>query len=948
MKKTTIRLLLAVLLIGVVIGVLASCNFPGGKTAEFTVKVMDGETLVKEYTFEDGEALVIPTADIAKAGYTAAGLYTDAELTAALAADATATADMTLYVKYTAKSYYLYVDNGLGDEEQITVTYGETYTLTAPEKDGYRFLNYSYKKAEFPLTGAYTYTDDITVVAKWSKIVYLNVFDGTGFTKVEVAADGSYALPDVADIGDNEFLGYMNGTEAFGTYDAASGKWIGTYTGTEDLTLTYAWQVPPAETLLDPAEGVLPAGAANPVVLADSGKLPVPTREGFVFLGWKNGTVLFSDAKGNYTYDGSAAIPLLVAAWRNNEALGEVAGKNYFKEIDASTGEIVYVFLTGVNNSYLFTGYTIALSNVTNNAVTLNGDQNGFVANATGSFKMTLTAADGSTRTVSCKVETRVNSFTSNKATDAAYAQNFKNGISSVLNAGIADLIPDIAVRGYRNNKDTKLSLSDIPYVLTVEVWNGTAYEATDATYSMEHGAIYFDAAMVGKQVKITFAPKYALAADTQAVSFEYLLNNGVNVYTNDELYDAFNNNATTVINVMRNIEAALQHEHTAAGHDVNCTCGLGDLSAYGNVPVNQYEHGVYYRLQKSADEQLTIHGNYYKIDGSKLPAVDARNPASAYKTDDGKWLGKVGYKMVNVQVGIFSYYGSDAYAASPTLSIDNLYLHGSYNGNSTEISSSMAGSANTDEVLKGSMAFHGIITRYVNLNLDNSNVQYNNISLFNSGFSSYSGSDNATGLRAVVNVTDTIIDNYMAQSVYIWGQVGLTLRGTTIGQGSGISIAVDEGPISDPNDSGYIKIDSATTIKNFITGNEAWFNSLGMNYYAGQAKVGLDQAVGSASGDALTVIKKDANNNEFFNAILCVRQNKSSYWGAYSDTYEYVYYPVYSIAADDTETLLNPLSTGLSGVGPCGQEQMMFYATMKGQLPFQLSMMLEAMPKSN
>ena len=64
MKKVTLRLLLAVLLIGALVGALASC----GDATEFTVKVMDGETLVKEYTFEEGAAIAIPSADLAKPG----------------------------------------------------------------------------------------------------------------------------------------------------------------------------------------------------------------------------------------------------------------------------------------------------------------------------------------------------------------------------------------------------------------------------------------------------------------------------------------------------------------------------------------------------------------------------------------------------------------------------------------------------------------------------------------------------------------------------------------------------------------------------------------------------------------------------------------------------------------------------------------------------------------
>ena len=66
MKRTLVRLLLAVLLIGTLIGALASCAAP----VEYTVKVMDGETVVKEYTLAKDTVIKIPAADIAKTGHT--------------------------------------------------------------------------------------------------------------------------------------------------------------------------------------------------------------------------------------------------------------------------------------------------------------------------------------------------------------------------------------------------------------------------------------------------------------------------------------------------------------------------------------------------------------------------------------------------------------------------------------------------------------------------------------------------------------------------------------------------------------------------------------------------------------------------------------------------------------------------------------------------------------
>ena len=180
-----------------------ACDLPMG---DLSVTVKDGEQTVKVYEFSVNELISIPTSDLAKPGYDVSGLYTDVDMTQEFTSGViNAEADMTLYVSYTPKSYYMMVDNGTGDEVRVNVTYGNSYQLTAPIRDGYRFIQYSYMGEEFPMNGTYNYTNSIPVVAKWEKIVYINVYDGVSFTKVEVAADGKFELPDVDDTDEKIF-----------------------------------------------------------------------------------------------------------------------------------------------------------------------------------------------------------------------------------------------------------------------------------------------------------------------------------------------------------------------------------------------------------------------------------------------------------------------------------------------------------------------------------------------------------------------------------------------------------------------------------------------------------------------------------------------------------------------------------------------------------------------
>lgn len=939
MKKIFVRLIATLLLVGILVGMLAAC----GGTNEVTVTVMDGDTVIKTITLEKGAKLDIKLADIVKAGgYECTGIFTDAEMTAALDKDATATGDITLYAAFRQKTLYLVVRNG-DDEDRIAVTAGGSYTLADPEpRDGYRFLGYTYGNEDFPKTGTYTWTEDIVVKAKWQKIVYLNVIDGTNVTKYPVAADGSFSLPDVADKGDNEFNGYLNGSAPFGEFDAETGKWIGTYTGTEDLYLTHNWLIPPAETLLNPAEGVLPAGAANTVILTvGTGRLPVPTRDGFTFLGWKHGDTLFTDAAGSYTLAEGVTVSLLVASWQSVDTVGEVDGKEYFKELDASTGEMVYVFLTGTTNAYNFQGYTLSLQG-NNGAVTLNAAKNGFVANKPGSFTMTITAADGSTRTVACRVENRINAFGSGKNTDAGYAANFQNGIDSVIDAGMQNLIPHILISGIHNNSTATLSLADIPFDVTVEYEVSGEYVAyTGEGYTLQNGVLTFtDSDLLGKKVRVTFVPRYALAANkaSQTVVFEYLLNDGVNVYTDADLHAAFSNLAVTKINVLRDITAKL--------HADGCACFVGN--PYGltvcegdhKYPYNTYDDGtangvdipgylgrpfgVYQRIPTGA-ETLTVNGNCYKIDATGLPKLDPERGGKAW----GDYSASNPYRLLNVQVGIFAVHAVKLGTVNPTVTYNDLYLQGNFNGNGSETLGSTA--AGVAPMLVGSQSMHGLVARNANMNLNNSRVTHTNIALYTTGFNRGGGeAPMAEKLQAVVSLNGAQVDFSFANTLYAFGQVGVNVENSRIGSSSGAAFHFDDQPLhklsAAQGHAGYLNLSSNSVVENYVTGAEAWFVAYGIDAIVPTLKAGINYQIANY-GFTLTQKFAETGAAEFFNFISVSKDG--CYFDGLSNTEEYeqtsngagTHYPFVQIY----NGTVDPLSAGYTN----GIES--YYAALQG-----------------
>ncbi|MBO7292679.1 MAG: hypothetical protein J6V07_01955, partial [Clostridia bacterium] len=596
----------------------------------------------------------------------------------------------------------------------------------------------------------------------------------------------------------------------------------------------------------------------------------------------------------------------LVAEWTSTDAAGEVVGKNYFKEYDAAYGEYEYVFLTGADNAYTFSGYTLSFQN-NNGVVTPNGDNTGFVANKAGSFSMTMTPATGSPITVYCRVENRINGFTSGKNTDTGYAANFKNGIDGVIDAGRQNLIPHVLVTGLTNNTSATLPLSDIPVDITVEVEMNGSYEPCAAgNYTVQNGAITFTNDLLdGTKVRVTLTPKYALSAERagQTKSFEYLLNSGVNVYSDAELYESYKNLSVNTINIQRDITAKL--------HASECACsdpayGVATCSGDHKYPINQWGTGAYVRTPGTAAESITLNGNHYKLDGSTLPKIDTRNPGGKYdKTNNGyggsgdseQDANGLAYKTVNVQAGIISYLSpnGDTATGAQTLTVSDLYMTGG-NTESPDLSVGVNGSTTDKErILVGSMNFHGITTRLANLTATNVTLQNMHISLFSTGSTEMA----PTRLTTAITLDGVKIDNSFSNHLYNWGQVGVTIKNSELKQASGAAIHYDDSPLSTTDESlaSFLSIDKATTITNLVTGTEPWFNAYGMVAAAGAIKTKIptlinaanghldkifpevEQAYGKPLGDYLpnitpaTAVTEDENGNQLFNLVCVIKE---------------------------------------------------------------------------
>ena len=109
-------------------------------------------------------------------------------------------AELTLYAKFEAASYYVIIRTAGGElpanQKQVNVTPGEAYTLPVPTREGFVFTGYTYDngtdEVSFPVSGTYNLTDTIRVTANWAEAKYtVNFKDGDTVLYTTEASHGA-------------------------------------------------------------------------------------------------------------------------------------------------------------------------------------------------------------------------------------------------------------------------------------------------------------------------------------------------------------------------------------------------------------------------------------------------------------------------------------------------------------------------------------------------------------------------------------------------------------------------------------------------------------------------------------------------------------------------------------------------------------------------------------
>ena len=195
--------------------------------------------------------------------------------------------------------------DGVQYGKTLEVKKGESVSLpAAPEKEGYRFIDWYESGEEEPFDAATAINRDYSLIAKFDENVYTLVFDGGdaegAMSSVELTYTQEYTLPECSFVWqDHAFAGWA--TEADGESVYADGAVVSKLTAEHEATVTlYAvWSEQFYTVSFDGGEGL---GSMQSINVSMEGEAALPAcgflRKGWHFVGWateKDGEPVYSD-----------------------------------------------------------------------------------------------------------------------------------------------------------------------------------------------------------------------------------------------------------------------------------------------------------------------------------------------------------------------------------------------------------------------------------------------------------------------------------------------------------------------------------------------------------------------------------------------------------------------------------------------------------------------------
>ncbi|MBE6957483.1 MAG: hypothetical protein E7450_08585 [Ruminococcaceae bacterium] len=191
----------------------------------------------------------------------------------------------------------------------VNVRFGNQFTIPTPTRTGYSFQGWYENSKKWNNSGTWDVDRDVTVTASWTANKYTVKFDPKGGSVSEqsrtMTYDATYSsLPTPTRYG-YSFQGWYNGDTRVDT--------TGTWRIASNVTLTAKWQGNPHTVSLDPKGGSVSPYRVN-VVFGSDYTLPKPTKKGYSFDGWYEGSTRLASS-GTWNKDANVSV---TARWSAN------------------------------------------------------------------------------------------------------------------------------------------------------------------------------------------------------------------------------------------------------------------------------------------------------------------------------------------------------------------------------------------------------------------------------------------------------------------------------------------------------------------------------------------------------------------------------------------------------------------------------------------------------
>lgn len=341
--------------------------------------------------------------------------------------------------------------------------------------------------------------------------------------------------------------------------------------------------------------------------------------------------------------------------------------------------------------------------------------------------------------------------------------------------------------------------------------------------------------------------------------SFTVKINDGINVFTNEELQIAYADTRVKEINIHRDIEAQLRpdqvYEVDGVTYPYNYYASY-IVMLYNNGHVRGTNNGNVYQRISAADaenpDNLVINGNYFTIDGSKLPYMNYEpgnigevTIGSTVITQSGKLNTIPGYKIRNVQAAIFNHISLDTVNPAEVnyggVTYKNLTIIGNTQTPNIDYSEGASQIEEALEIMGRNSGGYVAIANNFNLTLavDNVVIGSSTIAVWSS-----------TETNVIVN--NAHLYNSWANTVYVYGCSYLSIANAILEESGGAAVHIEDTKFS----SDYaqtINFDTSTVeVNNWVSGEEPWFKSYSMELAAMKMKSDVNSAVRALNASIL------------------------------------------------------------------------------------------------